>query len=276
MEDLGGEISSNSQFLDDLKTTGKYIKVEFEIENTGAESLSLSGTNVIDSLGREYSNSSDAWQIFSDSIECSFLEDIRPGIPQNCLFIFEVSEQSTGLKMTIGDLRFFGESDKFIQLTELDESLTTADSTNPTLGIEDVEEVGIREAIRIGDVIWEVISVEDLGSIIKSDNQFIDDLETKGKFLRVNFTIENISNDELILSGTSVTDDKGREYEDTSDAWSILSESVECSFLEPIRPYISQNCMFIFEIAADSANLKMIVTDLEFFGGTDKTIRLYE
>jgi len=131
----------------------------------------------------------------------------------------------------------------------------------------------VGEDVRVKDVRWRILGVEDLGIELKSDNQFIDNVTTPGRFIQVRFEFENLTKDMLSFGGVPLRDSQGREYTDNSDTYWIVPDNERCIF-EKINPNIPKTCTTIYEVAADAAGLVFVVTDLEIFENNESEIDL--
>ena len=130
------------------------------------------------------------------------------------------------------------------------------------------------EDVRVDEVRWRVLSAEDLGNTLSSSNMFVDSKTTAGRFVRVRFEIENLSNDLLTYGGVDLVDNRGREYASYSESFMFLPDGEECYFIENLNPNIPKICTVIYEVAADAADLKIVVSDLRIFGSGEKEIDL--
>ncbi len=131
----------------------------------------------------------------------------------------------------------------------------------------------VGEDVRVKDVRWRVLGAEDLGTELKSDNQFIDNVTTPGRFIQVRFEFENLTKDMLSFGGVSLRDSQIREYNDYSDALWFIPDNERCIF-ENINPNIPKTCTTIYEVAADAAGLVFVATDLAIFGNGEVEITL--
>ena len=132
----------------------------------------------------------------------------------------------------------------------------------------------VGEDVRVDEVRWHVLSAEDLGDTLSSSNRFVDSKTTAGRFIQVRFEIENLSNDLLSYGGLDLVDNRGREYASYSESFMFLPDEEECSFIENLNPNIPKICTVIYEVAADAAGLKIVVSDLKIFGSDEKEIDL--
>ena len=130
------------------------------------------------------------------------------------------------------------------------------------------------EDVRVDEVRWRMLSAEDLGDTLSSDNRFVDSKTTSGRFIQIHFEIENLSNDMLTFGGVDLVDNRGREYASYSESFMFLPDEEECSFIENLNPNIPKICTVIYEVAADAAGLKIVASDLKIFGSDEKEIDL--
>ncbi|MGB5050427.1 MAG: hypothetical protein WBO46_15895, partial [Caldilineaceae bacterium] len=95
-EDMGNELKSDNQFVSPKSTTGRFIRVRFEVENRSRDQLSFGGIPLRDATGREFVASSDAFFWIPDGENCIF-ETLNPNVTKNCTVIYEVASDATGL-----------------------------------------------------------------------------------------------------------------------------------------------------------------------------------
>jgi hypothetical protein len=126
----------------------------------------------------------------------------------------------------------------------------------------------------VGDVRWKVLSAENLGNVLKSNNRFAKDLKTSGTFVKVRFEVENLSNDLLSYGGADLVDIKGRKFTQSSDALSFISEEEQSVLVTNINPNISKTITEIYEVPPDAAGLKFNAGDLKIFGSDETQIEL--
>lgn len=98
VNDRGPTISSGNQFVPDLNTTGRFIEVKAGVHNGGKDQAMVSGLNIVDDQGREFSPSTDAVMIIPAESQCMFAQ-VNPGIAQGCVWIYEVPTDAKGLKL---------------------------------------------------------------------------------------------------------------------------------------------------------------------------------
>jgi len=131
----------------------------------------------------------------------------------------------------------------------------------------------VGQDVQVGEVRWKILSVTDEGQTLKSDNQFIDDLTTSARFVRVTFEMENLSKDMLSFAGLDLVDDQNREFTRSSDAISFIENGQEC-ILENLNPNVPKVCQDIYEIPANAIGLKARAGDLKLFGNNEALIDL--
>lgn len=105
--------------------------------------------------------------------------------------------------------------------------------------------------------------MEDLGQTLDSGNQFIDNLTTTGRFVRVDFTIKNVGTDASFVDAPKIVDATGREFDTKSEGSSFLEDDKKC-ILEKINPGLDRPCSWIYELPADASGLTIAVRDNMF------------
>lgn len=114
-ENMGNKLTDENQFTEDVTTSGKFIKVRFEIENRSKDMKTFAGLDLVDSQGREYKSASNVFMFIETSEACIF-ENLNPNIVKPCMSIYEVPADATGLKAYVGDLEMFGGDEAMIDL----------------------------------------------------------------------------------------------------------------------------------------------------------------
>lgn len=101
---LGDTLSSSNEFIDSKKTSGKYVKVSFEVTNNDKTLQSVGNVKIIDSQNREFSTATDV-SFFIPSEESLFIIDnINPGITKKYTVIFDIPKDAVGLKLQPGGI----------------------------------------------------------------------------------------------------------------------------------------------------------------------------
>jgi hypothetical protein len=114
-EKLGNTLTSDNEFIDDLTTSGTFVRVRFEIENLSKDMLSFAGLDLVDDQERTFTRSSDTI-MFIDEGESCLLENLNPNITKTCTHIYEVPADATGVKAQLGDLKIFGGQEALVAL----------------------------------------------------------------------------------------------------------------------------------------------------------------
>lgn len=105
-ESLGQTLKSDNAFINDLTTKAQFIRIKFMMENSGKETITYTGINLVDADGRSYKPSSDAIMLIANDEQC-ILEQINPGITRHCTVVYEVSADATGIQIQFSDLNMF-------------------------------------------------------------------------------------------------------------------------------------------------------------------------
>jgi len=142
----------------------------------------------------------------------------------------------------------------------------------PTVAPTPAPAVG--QDVRVGDVRWKVLSAENLGNILKSENKFTKDLKTNGAFIKVRFEIENLSSDMVSYSGADLADDKERKFKHSSEAFSFIPDEEQSLIVTNLNPNLPKTITEIYEVPANATGLRFYVGDLKFLGGEEAMIDL--
>lgn len=132
----------------------------------------------------------------------------------------------------------------------------------------------IGQDVQVDEIRWKIIEAIDQGQTLQSNNQFIDDITTSGRFIRVTFEMENLSKDLLSFSGLNLVDDQEREFIPSSDALFFIEEDQQCIIIENLNPNVPKICQAIYEVPTDATGLKAKVGDLKIFGSKEALIDL--
>lgn len=147
----------------------------------------------------------------------------------------------------------------------------TPSQAKPTVAPTPLPAVG--QDVKVGEVRWKVVSAKDLGNKLKSDNQFVEDKTTTGRFVQLRFEVENLSKDTLTFAGFDLVDDQDRTFKSASDVFMFIPTAELC-VLESLNPNITKTCTAIYEVPANAASLKAKVGDLKLFGNKEALIDL--
>lgn len=130
----------------------------------------------------------------------------------------------------------------------------------------------IGEPATTGDVTFTVTGVEE-STEIKSDNQFIENATTSGKFVIVDMNVQNGKNEAITINSTffKIITDDGVEYDPTTSAevTMALGDAATDFFLEQINPNLEKNGKVVFEVAGDVDLSKTVLRAQTGFFGTE-------
>jgi hypothetical protein len=132
---------------------------------------------------------------------------------------------------------------------------------------------GVGEDVRVDEVRWKILEALDLGTTLKSDNQFVKDKTTSGRFVKVRFELENLSKDMLTFAGLDLLDNQDRTFKPSSDAFQFIPSEEACVF-ENLNPNVAKSCSAIYEVPANASGLKAQAGDLKILGGESALIDL--
>lgn len=135
------------------------------------------------------------------------------------------------------------------------------------------ETAKVGDDVRVADVRWKITTAEDLGQTLKSDNPYTKDKTTPGRFVRIQFEIENLGKDMKTFAGIDLIDSQGRTLKRSSDVFGFIPTEQACVF-ENLNPNVPKACMVIYEVPADAFGLKADAGDLSMFGGEHMLIDL--
>jgi len=115
-ENLGQRIESGNSFTEPETTSGKFIKVKGEIENITNKEISIGEVPKIkDSQGREFEQSSSLFSaIETEGLDWS--SEFKPSITKDFTAVYEVAEDSEGLRFQASNLGFFNVETKDVYL----------------------------------------------------------------------------------------------------------------------------------------------------------------
>lgn len=248
-EDLGHilETDGNTE-----KTQGRFIRVTFQLTNKGSDDLRFYGTPLRDKQGREHERK---LKFSPDDEECNGWRGhpLPPNDPKKCVNIFEVPGDATGLVFVARDLEGGEDGTKIISLNLPDKVLVPFNF--------------IGEDVRVGDVCWHVLSVDELGQHIS--NNVGARATAQGRFLQTQFQLLNLSSETLRYEGVSLVDSESRVYRHFDELLEHVEDARECppsglfSGHYPLEPNTRKICTAIHDVAVDAKNLTLWASDLE-------------
>ena len=237
------------------KTKDRFIKVRIQVTNKGSEHLEFSGPVLRDRQGREYG--SGKFNLVAESDRCvgGFGRPYRlpPNEITTCTSIYEVPQDSTRLAFVADDLEG-----------------TDAGTEIVSLGLSDSQPVRlflVDEDVRVGDMCWRVLSVEELGQELRNEKGKKE--TTEGRYVQVQFQLLNLGSGTLGYGGVILEDSDGRKYTHFGERLEYIDDEVECppSLIPPrsypLKPNTPTVCTAIHEVARDSERFALLASDLE-------------
>ena len=237
------------------KTKERFVAVRFKLTNKGSSDLGFRGAILRDSQGREYERG--RFEFIAENERCTggilgpFV--LTPNKITTCTTIFEVPANATGLIFIADDLDGSEDGAEIV-----------------VLGLSDVMPVRFNfpeEDVEVGDVCWNVLSVEELGNELTNEEG--DTKTAQGRFLRTQFQLLNLSSATLRYDGLSLVDSRGREYRHFGEQLEFIDDEVECppSRLPPgpysLKPNTPTICTAIHDVVDDAKNFTLLAADLE-------------
>lgn len=131
----------------------------------------------------------------------------------------------------------------------------------------------VGQDVQVDEVRWKVLAAADLGTVLKSKNQFVKDKTTGGHFVQVRFELENLSKDMLTFAGLDLVDDQARTFKPSGDAFQFIPTEEAC-VLENLNPNVAKTCTAIYEVPANATGLKAQAGDLKLLGDQSALIDL--
>lgn len=112
---LKGVESKYPTFQEDKTTTGKFIEITLEVENTGTITESFwVPPNLVDEKGREFKPASEVYPWLPE--EQIGFKELHPGVTQQFVWIYEVPTDAIGLKVKVKDIATPAKGEALISL----------------------------------------------------------------------------------------------------------------------------------------------------------------
>ncbi|MBN1510623.1 MAG: SUMF1/EgtB/PvdO family nonheme iron enzyme [Phycisphaerae bacterium] len=96
-------------------TSGRFIRVDMEIENLRKEPVTFLSRELLDSGGRVFETMSDAFWYFDENTVL-ILERINPNVPLRFVQAYEVPRDAKGLGITVSNLQLMNRKEGLIEL----------------------------------------------------------------------------------------------------------------------------------------------------------------
>lgn len=122
----------------------------------------------------------------------------------------------------------------------------------------------IGDTVTLSDSTWSVLIAKDLGPIVKSDNQFVEDLKSEGaKYVAVAFKVTNLgSKEERIWGHPKVRDRLGREFDVHDRTAFFLPKGKKTMQLEAVPAGLPKEFWAIYEVPATATGLQFLAREL--------------
>lgn len=126
------------------------------------------------------------------------------------------------------------------------------------------------EKVNVENISYEVNDVYE-ETEIDNDNEFMDGVETDGKFVIVDLEIFNNDDESRYLDTEMlrVLDDEGTEYSPTSDADVYINDGDNGFLLEEVNPNMSKEGKVAFEVPEDAEDYTLQVSSGFGWSGGD-------
>ncbi len=129
--------------------------------------------------------------------------------------------------------------------------------------------------VTVGEIDWEIVSVEDIGSVIPSGNEFIDDCKANsGSFVKLVVRVKNNRKDMFSVTDLALVDSQERRFTTSTDAMSCVDDTI--FLLDNINPGIEKTFTAVYEIPEGATGLMLEInsTGSIFSGESNKYILL--
>ena len=179
---------------------------------------------------------------------------LKPNTPTTCSVIYEVSVDAMEFALIASDL-----GDGQVSVTE------TVD-----LNLRPVSRHSVGEYVRVGDVRWQVLAVEDLGHVLQANGK---KAKTQGRFLRVQFQLWNKGSETLEFDAVKDIELRNSQSNDHKhylvprtglpDRYpeEFIPDDEECSDYK-LKPNIMTTCTAIYEIDIMTTGIILVASDL--------------
>ncbi len=234
------------------ETSERFIEVRFQITNKGSTDLEFPGTVLRDMQGREYERK--LLDVVPEDEKCVGgrfgPKVLKPNTITTCTSTYEVPDDATGLILIAKDL---GEIQNGAEIVDL--GLSDYEAVKPSLFAEDV---------LLGDVCWNVFSIKELGSELRSEEGLTATAE--GRFIQIQFRLLNLGSETLTFDGTPLFDEQRQVYEHfhierparpDRHPTEHIPDDEECFHID-LKPNAPRNCTFLYDVAEDAEKFGLI------------------
>lgn len=117
VQEIGTLLEGDNEWTEDVTTTGKFVRVLINVENkrnepdTGYEAPAL-----VDGQGRRFRAYDERFFYIPEEQSC-YIENFNPNLPRDCMEIYEVAGDSTGLyKLVVNNFESYDPLEAIIDL----------------------------------------------------------------------------------------------------------------------------------------------------------------
>ncbi len=140
-----------------------------------------------------------------------------------------------------------------------------------------IELVGpINKDIVVGGIKWIVVATKDLGNTLTPRKEFaalVKPKSTPGRFIRVDFNVENRTKEPETFLQRDLYDKQGRKYETLFDLTPYFDEHT-IFLLERINPNVPLSFVQVYEVARDASGFIVTVSNLRLIDRKEAAILL--
>lgn len=134
-------------------------------------------------------------------------------------------------------------------------------SPEEVIDISGIEPLPMDQPVTVEDITWEIVNVEDLGTSVTTESGSIIDA-VRGKFITLEFKVENKGEETATIYDLKVIDDQGRVFNICLPAYEYYTSVQACPLVE-IIPEVDYDFVAPFDVAPDSEGLILEVTNLD-------------
>lgn len=167
-----------------------------------------------------------------------------------------------------------GSKDDSVKVTPSGEA--ASDDGKKDEGGDDAPKKEAAKAAKLGDKVsfedseWTVLKAEDLGSEVKSNNQFQEGLKSDGaKYIRVSFKVKNLTKkEERVMDHPKLKDSQDREFGTVDSMMFFIPKGKKTMTLEAVPSSLEKEFWAVYEVPKDSKGLMFMARELGFGGKT--------
>jgi hypothetical protein len=263
-EHKGSKLKASNCYQDPAKTTGAFVRVNFEVTNTtNSEERIMGGIFIVDSVGRSFGTISNQSFYIPKNSESVGMEALPASMPKSFWAVFEVAPDAHDLRFQTRSLGVLSDH-AFVDLKLKNPKTPAPAADRKRAGTyADGKDYAIGNIISFDDSDWKVLKAEGRGQTLKSASGFGDPLKTLGKYVQVQYEVTNRSKSpESIMGGLKILDSKDREFKTLDMQSMYVPKKGEAMAMTQLQPDMPLTFYAIFEVPPDAAGLKFVVRGL--------------